>query len=74
MAQFDYSKKCSAIASITEGLSGREVSKLGVAWQVKGKNNMFFLKSDIFTNQTGPQHILMCYFRFYIMKHSLSIN
>ena len=34
VAQFDYSAKCSEIAGRTEGLSGREISKLGVAWQV----------------------------------------
>lgn len=34
LAQFDYGKKCSEIAKRTEGMSGREISKLGVAWQV----------------------------------------
>ncbi|XP_015231544.1 PREDICTED: ATPase family AAA domain-containing protein 3A [Cyprinodon variegatus] len=33
LAQFDYGKKCSEIAKKTEGMSGREISKLGVAWQ-----------------------------------------
>ncbi|XP_043531734.1 ATPase family AAA domain containing 3 [Chiloscyllium plagiosum] len=33
VAQFDYGKKCSELARITEGMSGREISKLGVAWQ-----------------------------------------
>ncbi|XP_007905107.1 ATPase family AAA domain containing 3 [Callorhinchus milii] len=33
LAQFDYSKKCSELAKLTEGMSGREISKLGVAWQ-----------------------------------------
>uniref|UniRef100_A0AAY4AZN9 AAA+ ATPase domain-containing protein n=1 Tax=Denticeps clupeoides TaxID=299321 RepID=A0AAY4AZN9_9TELE len=33
LAQFDYGKKCSEIAQQTEGMSGREISKLGVAWQ-----------------------------------------
>eukprot|EP00105_Crassostrea_gigas_P014828 XP_011431633.1 PREDICTED: ATPase family AAA domain-containing protein 3 [Crassostrea gigas] len=33
LAEFDYSAKCSEIARITDGLSGREISKLGVAWQ-----------------------------------------
>lgn len=33
VAQFDYSKLCSEIACITEGLSGREIAKLGVTWQ-----------------------------------------
>ncbi|KAF7995121.1 hypothetical protein HCN44_004593 [Aphidius gifuensis] len=31
--QFDYSALCSKMASMTEGMSGRELSKLGVAWQ-----------------------------------------
>ena len=34
MAQFDYGVKCTEIAKKTEGLSGREIAKLGVAWQV----------------------------------------
>lgn len=31
--QFDFNEKCSLIAEMTEGLSGREIAKLGVAWQ-----------------------------------------
>ncbi|XP_074655820.1 ATPase family AAA domain-containing protein 3-like [Tubulanus polymorphus] len=31
--KFDYLAKCAEIASKIEGLSGREISKLGVAWQ-----------------------------------------
>lgn len=34
MGQFNYSELCSEIAKATEGLSGREIAKLGVAWQV----------------------------------------
>jgi hypothetical protein len=30
VAEFDYGKKCSDIAAKTDGLSGREISKLGV--------------------------------------------
>uniref|UniRef100_A0A4W5M872 ATPase family AAA domain containing 3A n=1 Tax=Hucho hucho TaxID=62062 RepID=A0A4W5M872_9TELE len=33
LAQFDYGQKCSDIAIRAEGMSGREISKLGVAWQ-----------------------------------------
>ncbi|KAM6977005.1 ATPase family AAA domain-containing protein 3-B-like, partial [Aplochiton taeniatus] len=33
LAQFDYGQKCSDIACRAEGMSGREISKLGVAWQ-----------------------------------------
>ncbi|BFZ23194.1 hypothetical protein BsWGS_26233 [Bradybaena similaris] len=33
VADFDYGKKCAEIAQRTEGLSGREISKMGVAWQ-----------------------------------------
>ncbi|KAG9353121.1 hypothetical protein JZ751_017697 [Albula glossodonta] len=33
LAQFDYGQKCSEIARRAEGMSGREISKLGVAWQ-----------------------------------------
>lgn len=31
--QFDYSALCSQMAKLTEGMSGREIAKLGVAWQ-----------------------------------------
>lgn len=34
MAQFDYGKKCSEVAQLTEGMSGREIAQLAVAWQV----------------------------------------
>ncbi|XP_063223934.1 ATPase family AAA domain-containing protein 3 [Bacillus rossius redtenbacheri] len=33
LAQFDYSALCSDIARLTDGMSGREIAKLGVAWQ-----------------------------------------
>ncbi|XP_059360371.1 ATPase family AAA domain-containing protein 3-like [Carassius carassius] len=33
LAQFDYGLKCSEIAKRVEGMSGREISKLAVAWQ-----------------------------------------
>jgi len=33
VAQFDYSQLCSQIAKMAEGMSGREIAKLGVAWQ-----------------------------------------
>ncbi|XP_035801483.2 uncharacterized protein LOC111564742 isoform X3 [Amphiprion ocellaris] len=33
LAQFDYGLKCSDIAKRADGMSGREISKLGVAWQ-----------------------------------------
>ncbi|XP_064156747.1 ATPase family AAA domain-containing protein 3-like isoform X8 [Anguilla rostrata] len=33
LAKFDYGEKCSEIAQRVEGMSGREISKLGVAWQ-----------------------------------------
>ena len=32
--EMDYSQLCSEIASKTEGMSGREIAKLAVAWQV----------------------------------------
>ena len=31
---FDFGAKCSEIATRLDGLSGREISKLGAAWQV----------------------------------------
>lgn len=30
---FDYSALCTKMAQLTEGMSGREIAKLGVAWQ-----------------------------------------
>ncbi|KAG5308461.1 ATAD3 protein, partial [Acromyrmex insinuator] len=33
IAQFDYSSLCSKMADLTEGMSGRELAKLGVTWQ-----------------------------------------
>lgn len=33
VAQFDYGALCTKMAGITEGMSGRELAKLGVAWQ-----------------------------------------
>lgn len=33
MDNFDYGKLCSEMARMTEGMSGREIAKLGVAWQ-----------------------------------------
>ena len=33
VAQFDYSLLCSQIAVMAVGMSGREIAKLGVAWQ-----------------------------------------
>ncbi|EEB12600.1 conserved hypothetical protein [Pediculus humanus corporis] len=33
VGQFDYSALCSKMAEMTEGMSGREIAKLGVAWQ-----------------------------------------
>ncbi|XP_065656130.1 ATPase family AAA domain-containing protein 3 isoform X2 [Hydra vulgaris] len=33
VADFDFSAKCRQIAADTEGLSGREIAKLGVSWQ-----------------------------------------
>lgn len=34
--EMDYGVLCSEIASLTEGMSGREIAKLGVAWQAGG--------------------------------------
>ena len=33
VAQFDYGALCTKIASEVKGMSGREIAKLGVAWQ-----------------------------------------
>jgi ATPase family AAA domain-containing protein 3A/B len=34
--EMDYSKLCSEIAVLADGMSGREIAKLGVAWQAAG--------------------------------------
>lgn len=34
--KFDYSALCKQMAEMTEGMSGREIAKLGVAWQAAG--------------------------------------
>jgi len=36
LGEFDFGAKCSEIAEMTEGMSGREISKLAVAWQAIG--------------------------------------
>uniref|UniRef100_A0A2K5NKI5 ATPase family AAA domain containing 3A n=1 Tax=Cercocebus atys TaxID=9531 RepID=A0A2K5NKI5_CERAT len=33
LAQFDYGRKCSEIARLTEGMSGREIAQLALSWQ-----------------------------------------
>ncbi|XP_024211500.1 ATPase family AAA domain-containing protein 3B isoform X2 [Pan troglodytes] len=33
LAQFDYGSKCSEVARLTEGMSGREIAQLAVSWQ-----------------------------------------
>lgn len=33
MEQFDYGAACTKMSNICEGMSGREISKLGVSWQ-----------------------------------------
>ncbi|XP_076472724.1 ATPase family AAA domain-containing protein 3-like [Babylonia areolata] len=35
VGQFDYGAKCREIAAIGTGLSGREIAKMGVAWQAR---------------------------------------
>ena len=39
VANFDFSKKCHQIAEVTKGLSGREISKIAIAWQVRAQEN-----------------------------------
>jgi ATPase family AAA domain-containing protein 3A/B len=34
LAEFDWTSKCELVADKTEGLSGRELSKLVISWQV----------------------------------------
>lgn len=33
VAEFDYGAVCTKVAKLCEGMSGREISKLGVSWQ-----------------------------------------
>jgi len=51
VAEFDYSAKCSEIAKTAEGLSGREISKLGVAWQVIEKHLTCVSVHEVITRQ-----------------------
>uniref|UniRef100_G3NMV7 AAA+ ATPase domain-containing protein n=1 Tax=Gasterosteus aculeatus aculeatus TaxID=481459 RepID=G3NMV7_GASAC len=65
LAQFDYGQKCSDIAQRAEGMSGREISKLGVAWQVSGKaflaqkiqplKNEYIFKDNLFISSSFPK-------------------
>ena len=34
--EMDYGVLCSQVANLTDGMSGREIAKLGVAWQAGG--------------------------------------
>ena len=47
IAEFDYSKVCSDVATICEGMSGREIAKLASNWQVR--NCCFVLFSSSMT-------------------------
>ena len=60
VAQFDYGAKCSDIAKNTSGLSGREIAKLGVAWQVNRTN---FLQYKIMKN-----HVIHHYKNLYFLS------
>ena len=44
VADFDYGEKCEEIADKTDGLSGREISKLGVAWQVTATSAVWYFR------------------------------
>ena len=39
IANFDFNVKCHQIAEVTKGLSGREISKIAIAWQVRFLEN-----------------------------------
>lgn len=43
LVDFDWVKKCAEIAKKTEGLSGRELSKLVLGWQVNNFDNFKIL-------------------------------
>ncbi|XP_057305037.1 ATPase family AAA domain-containing protein 3-A-like [Hydractinia symbiolongicarpus] len=47
IADFDFNEKCRDIAARTEGLSGREIAKLGVAWQA----STYASKDGVLTNE-----------------------
>lgn len=63
--KFDYQDVCSKIAELTEGLSGREVSKLGVSWQVcscsLGDMILMTFTTNIFSSRLLLMHPLMAY-------------
>ncbi|KAL4221828.1 ATPase AAA domain-containing protein 3-A [Mactra antiquata] len=53
VAEFDYDKKCTEIANRIDGLSGREISKLGVAWQASA----YASESGILTEEIIDERI-----------------
>jgi len=49
LGDFDFSTKCSEIAEKTKGMSGREISKLAVAWQVNISDIVLWFDSTTYT-------------------------
>ena len=62
MAQFDYGVKCTEIAKCTQGLSGREIAKLGVAWQVSGRGGMWEGVANVVGKSTTILHVVFIMF------------
>lgn len=62
IANFDFSKKCQQIAEVTEGLSGREISKIAIAWQVSFEEiagEMVFIRMNEWMNQNFFGFVLL---------------
>lgn len=55
VTEFDYAAKCRQIAEATEGLSGREISKIAVAWQTSA-----FASSDgVLTEEMIDEKVML---------------
>ena len=51
--KFDYGVKCTEIAELTDGLSGREIAKLGVAWQVRNSNPISMVADKVMSRSAN---------------------
>lgn len=49
LGEFDYSTVCSEIATVCDGMSGREIAKLASAWQVSAKYSGIVTTRAVFT-------------------------
>merc|ERR1712004_487084 len=57
----DFGELCSEIAQATDGMSGREIAKLGVAWQAGGyaKSRIFSFSFSVMTRRQSLKKFLL---------------